>query len=101
MECNGIEQNKLGLFEVLSGELRWRVDSYTVDAPGTDVYEIRCRKDGGGFDLISDQFRRGPIWYAGPDAVRHAMAYAKYCSWSRSRRAVIRVLDHSQAVIEA
>ena len=44
---------------------------------GCDVYEVRPRKGGDGVDLISDQFRNGPIWYAGPDAVRNAVAYAK------------------------
>jgi hypothetical protein len=72
-----------------------------VNALASEVYEIRPRKDGDGFDLISDRLRHGPIWYAGPDAVRNAVAYAKYRSWSRSRRAIIRVLDHSEAVIEA
>ena len=55
-----------------------------------DIYEIRPRRDRDGFDLISDQLRNGPIWYAGPDAVRCAVAYAKYRS--RSRPAIIRVL---------
>jgi len=67
---------------------------------GADVYEVRPRKDGDGFDLISDRFRRGPVWYAGPDAVREAVAYAKYRSLSRSHRAIIRVLDESGAVIQ-
>jgi hypothetical protein len=58
-----------------------------------DVYGVRPRKRRDGVDLICDQFRYGPIWYAGPDAVRHAIAYAKYRSWSRSRRAIIHVLD--------
>ena len=71
-----------------------------VDAPATDVYEIRPRREGDGFDLIGDQLRDGPIPYAGPDAVRNAVAYAKHWSWSRSRRAIIRVLDHSEAIIE-
>ena len=69
------------------------------DATALDVYEIRPRREGG-FDLISDQFPDGPIPYAGPDAVRRAVAYAKYCSWSRSHRAIVRVLDHSEAIIE-
>jgi hypothetical protein len=47
---------------------------------GCDVYEVRPRKSGDGVDLISDRFRYGPIWYAGPDAVRNAVAYAKYRS---------------------
>jgi hypothetical protein len=64
------------------------------------VYEVRPRKSGDGVDLISDRFRYGPIWYAGPDAVRNAVAYAKYHSLSRSHRAIIRVLDDSGAVLQ-
>jgi hypothetical protein len=67
--------------------------------PAQDVYEIRPHKDRDGFDLISDRLWRGPIWYAGPDAVRYAVAYAKYHSLSRSRRAIIRVLDESDATV--
>ena len=67
---------------------------------GCDVYEVRPRKSGDGVDLISDRFRYGPIWYAGPDAIRNAIAYAKYCSHSRSLRAVIRVLDDSGVVVQ-
>lgn len=67
--------------------------------PAQDVYEVRPRKEQDGFDLISDRLRYGPIWYAGPDAVRYAVAYAKYHSWSRSRRAIIRVLDESDATV--
>jgi len=65
---------------------------------GHDVYEVRPHKGGEGVDLISDRFRRGPIWYAGADAVRTAVAYAKYRSFSR--RAIIRVLDDSGTVIQ-
>jgi len=65
-----------------------------------DHYEVRPRKDRDGFDLISKLFRYGPIWYAGPDAVRNAIAYAKYRSHSRSQRAVIHVLDDSGAVVQ-
>jgi hypothetical protein len=67
---------------------------------GCDVYEVRPHKGGDGVDLISDRFRYGPIWYAGPDAVRNAVAYAKYRSLSRSHRAKIRVLDDFGAVIQ-
>jgi len=56
-----------------------------------DLYEVRPRKNRDGFDLISELFRYGPIWYAGPDAVR---------SHSRSQRAIIRVLDDSGAVVQ-
>ena len=49
-----------------------------------DLYEVRPRKDREGIDLTSELFRYGPIWYAGPDAVRYAIAYAKYRSHSRS-----------------
>jgi hypothetical protein len=67
---------------------------------GHDVYEVRPRDGKDGVDLISDRFRYGPIWYAGPDAIHRAVAYAKYCSHSRSHRAIIRVLDDSGAVIQ-
>jgi hypothetical protein len=75
-------------------------NSRVVDAPAADVYEIRPRKEGDGFDLISDRLGDGPIKHAGPDAVRNAVAYAKDHSWSRSRRAIIFVLDHFETVIE-
>jgi len=68
--------------------------------PDHDHYEVRPRKDRDGFDLISKLFRYGPIWYAGPDAIRNAIAYAKYRSHSRSQRAIIRVLDDSGDVVQ-
>jgi len=71
-----------------------------VGTAGCEVYEVRPRTSGDGVDLISDRFRYGPIWYAGPDAVRKAIAYAKYRSLSRSKRAKIRVFDHFGAVIQ-
>ena len=64
-----------------------------------NVYEVRPRKNQDGFDLISDRLPYGPIWYAGPDAIRYAAAYAKYHSWSQSRRAIIRVLDELGATV--
>ena len=82
MEAKGTEQNSFWF------------------ATGHDRYEVRPRKDRDGFDLISDLFRYGPIWYAGPDAIRNAVAYAKYRSHSRSNQAIIRVLDDSGAVIQ-
>jgi hypothetical protein len=69
-------------------------------ATGYDVYELRFRKDGDGFDLISDGFRCGPIWYSGPDAVRHAVAFARYRSRRLAHYATVRVLDVSGAVIQ-
>jgi hypothetical protein len=71
-----------------------------VGTAGGEVYEVRPRTNGDGVDLINDRFRYGPIWYAGPDAVRNAVAYAKYRSLSRSHRAKIRVLDDFGAVIQ-
>jgi hypothetical protein len=65
-----------------------------------DVYHVRPRQDRDGFELISDRFRYGSTWYAGPDAVRNAVAYAKYRSLSRSQRAIIRVFDASGAIIQ-
>ena len=71
-----------------------------VGTASCEVYEVRPRTSGDGVDLISDRFRYGPIWYAGPDAVRKAIAYAKYRSRSRSKRAKIHVFDHFGAVIQ-
>src|SRR4030095_13177766 len=51
------------------------------------------RKDRDGFDLISDRLRYAPIWYTGPDAIRYAVAYAKYRSRSRAHRVIIRVFN--------
>ena len=65
-----------------------------------DRYEIRPREDQDGFDLIGDRLPYGPIWYTGPDAVRNAVAYAKYRSWSLSHKAIIRVFDESSTVIK-
>jgi len=67
---------------------------------GDDVYELRLRKGDDGFDLISEDFRGGPIWYSGPDAVRHAVAFARYRSRRRARYATVRVLDTSGAVVQ-
>ena len=67
---------------------------------GDDAYELRLRKDGDGFDLISNSFRCGAIWYSGPDAVRHAVAFARYRSRRRARDATIRVLDASGVVVQ-
>jgi len=63
-------------------------------------YKIRPRKDRNGFDLISDRLRYGPILFAGSDAVRCAVAYAKYRSRARWHRAIIRVFDEEGNVIE-
>jgi hypothetical protein len=99
MEAVRSEQNGLGLVEMPSNKLGGDANGRETSPPAQDVYEVRPRKDQDGFDLISDQLRYGPIWYAGPDAVRNAVAYAKYCSWSRSRRAIIRVLNESDAMV--
>ena len=97
------EQNSLGLVETPSDKLLGHANSRMEisSAPAQDVYEIRPRKGRDGFDLISDGLRRGPIWYAGPDAVRNAIAVAKYRSRSRSRWAIIRVFNESGQVTEA
>ena len=96
------EQTSLGLLETLSdrilGSASGRMEMSST--PAQDVYEIRPRQGRDGFDLISDRFTRGPIWYAGPDAVRNAVAFAKYCSHSRSRWAIIRVFNESGRVTE-
>jgi len=94
------EEKGRGVLEALTDKLWGNANSRMEmsAAPAQDVYEIRPRKDRDGFDLIGDRLRLGPIWYAGPDAVRYAVAYAKYCS--RSRRAIIRVLNEEGNVTE-
>ena len=87
---------KVFLANTLWGDANSRIEMSST--PAQDVYEIRPRKERDGFDLISDCLRRGPIWYAGPDAVRNAVAFAKYCF--RSRWAIIRVFNESGNVTE-
>jgi hypothetical protein len=62
------------------------------------VYEVRPRKDGRGFDLISDVLPFGRLWYDGPNAASNAIGYAMHDS--RSHNAVIRVYDGAANVIE-
>ena len=100
MEAMRTEQNSLGLLEALSDKLWGNANSRMEMSatPAQDVYEIRPREDRDGFDLIGDRLQDGPIWYAGPDAVRYAVAYAKYRS--RSHRAIIRVFNEEGNVAE-
>ena len=102
METVRTEQNSLGPVEASSDRLLGGENSQTEmsSTPAQDVYEIRPRKDRNGFDLISDRLRRGPIWYAGPDAVRNAVAFARYRSLSRSRWAIIRVFNEAGKVTQ-
>jgi hypothetical protein len=64
----------------------------------THTYEVRPRKAHRGVDLISDVLPYGALWYAEPNAVGHAISYAKFRS--RSQNAVIRVYDETGNVIE-
>jgi hypothetical protein len=66
--------------------------------PTAHVYEIRPRKDKRGVDLISNVLSHGRLWYFEPNAVAHAISYAK--DRSRSHTAVIRVYDDSGNIIE-
>ena len=102
MEAIRTEQNNPGLVEASSDKPLGDANSQMEmsSTPAQDVYEIRPRRDRNGFDLISDRLRRGPIWYAGPDAVRNAVAFAKYRSLSRSRWAIIRVYNEAGKVTE-
>jgi hypothetical protein len=59
------------------------------------TYEIRPRKDGRGFDLISDALPSGRLWYL---EVRQAIDYAKH--QSRAHDAVIHVYDVAGKLIE-
>jgi hypothetical protein len=102
MEATRTQREGFGLPSVQSNKV-WGDATSQMEISSTgvqDVYEIRPCKDREGFDLVSDCLRRGPIWYAGPDAVRNAIAYAKYRSHSRSRPAIIRVLDEQGTVTE-
>jgi len=71
-----------------------------VGSAADDVYELRLRKDRDGFDLVNEGFRNGPIWYSGPDAVRHAVLFARYRSRTRTHYATVLVLDVTGAVIQ-
>jgi hypothetical protein len=102
MEGMRMELDSCGLVDAPSDTL-WENANCRMEVspvPARDVYEVRPRKDRDGFDLISERLQRGPIWYAGPDAVRNAVAYAKYRSHSRSHRAIIRVFDEFGTAIE-
>ena len=59
---------------------------------------MRPRKDHRGVDLISDALPFGGLWYAGQNAVSHAIGYAN--NRSRSHDAVIRVYDEAGNAIE-
>ena len=100
MKAMRTERNSLGLVEASSDKLLGdaNIRMEVSGTPVQDVYEIRPRKERDGFDLIGDRLQDGPIWYAGPDAVRRAIAFAKYCS--RSRWAIIRVFNESGNVTE-
>jgi hypothetical protein len=62
------------------------------------LYEVRPRKDGRGFDLVSDALPFGRLWYSEPNAVSNAIGYAEH--YSRAHDAVIRVYDNAGNVIE-
>ena len=94
------EEKGRGVLEALTDKLWGNANSRMEMSatPAQDVYEIRPREERDGFDLIGDRLQDGPIWYAGPDAVRRAVAYAKYRS--RSHRAIIRVFYEAGSVNE-
>ena len=62
------------------------------------VYEVRPRKDRRSVDLITDVLPFGRLWYDGPNAASNAIGYAN--QYSRSHKAVIRVLNEANNVIE-
>ena len=57
------------------------------------VYEVRPRKDRRGIDLIGERLPLGVLWFEGPDAIKDAINYARFFSYSHP--AIIRVLDES------
>ena len=62
------------------------------------AYEVKPRKDKPGFDLTSDAFPFGRLWYGEPNATSNAIDYAEF--YSRSPHAVIRVYDAAGNVIQ-
>jgi hypothetical protein len=62
------------------------------------ICEVRPCKDHRGADLISDALPLRRLWYAEPNAASNAVDYAKF--YSRSHRAVIRVYNKADNVIE-
>ena len=62
------------------------------------AYEIRPRIDRPGVALISDVLPFGRLWYAEPNSVSNAIAYALH--YSRSHPVVIRVYDVAGNVIQ-
>ena len=61
MEAMRTEQNRLRLLKAPSDKLWGDPNSRMEmsDTPAQDFYEIRPRKAGDGFDLISDRLRNG------------------------------------------
>jgi hypothetical protein len=95
MRVNRTEQDILGMVEIISRKVLGghKHPEGSISTTAQDVYEVRSRKDGDGFELISNGLRFDPIWYTGPSAIGHAIAYAKYRSRLRSHRAIIRVFN--------
>ena len=62
------------------------------------LYEVRPRKGGRGFDLMSDVLPFGRLWYGEPNAITNAIGYAIH--YSRSHDAVIRVYDDAGDTME-
>jgi hypothetical protein len=71
------------------------VDSNEPATPSRHFYEVRPRKDGHGFYLISERLPYGRLWF---HKVEDAVDYGK--CYSRSHGAIIRVFDQSGAVVE-
>jgi hypothetical protein len=62
------------------------------------VYEVHPRMDRPGVALISDVLPFGRLWYAEPNSVSNAIAYALH--YSRPHPVVIRVYDAAGSVIK-
>ena len=63
------------------------------------VYEVRPRKDRPGVALVSDVLPFGRLWYAEPNSVSNAIAYALHYSCC-SHPVVIHVYDAARNVIK-
>src|SRR2546430_5392758 len=60
------------------------------------AYEVRQRKDKREFDLTSDAFPFGRLWYGEPNATSNAIDYAKF--YSRTHHAQSRACFHSREI---
>jgi hypothetical protein len=75
-------------------QTRFKLSHLTTSIAGL----VRLRKEHHGVDLMSDALPFGRLWYGKPNAIRNPIDSAKF--HSRSHRAVVRVCDQAEKVID-